>query len=558
MNWYEQIHYIGPAFALLLGAGVVMTADLIAPRRAPVFALTILVLLVAGLWAIVQAASGIEGPALSGAVVVDRFSLFFTFLLIGVSLAVVVATSEGLSRVEHRPEFFALLLTATGAMVLLAQSNDLIAIFVALETTSIAQFVLAGIARDDRSSEAGIKYLLSGAVAAAVLLYGFAFLFGLSGTTSLEGIAAFVQAGSPETQLALVLGFVLVAAGLGFKMSIVPFQAWVPDVYEGSPTTVTTFLSVASKAAGFAVALRIFYGGLGGGDTFIAEHWAALIAVLAAASMIFGNAAAILQTNVKRLLAYSSIAQAGNIAVGLAAVAVGSVAGPSSVLFFLAAYAATNVGAFLCVIVVSERIGVEDLSGYAGLMKRSPIVAGVLALCLLSLTGIPPAAGFLAKLYVFNSAVQSGHDWLVWARRDRGAQLGRLRLLLPALGAHDGARRARGRDSVPREHAGPGAARPRRPRRALLRPGPHAAPRRRPARRRGPHHRRAVAPRERAARGSPHPPALGVSIRGGCSPHAPGGSGSATAGPRARRASSAGGCSPPRPHRGRACAGCFC
>ena len=187
MNWYEQLHYIGPAFALLLGAGVVMTADLIAPRRAPVLALTILVLLAAGLWAIVQAVSGIEGPALSGAIVVDRFALFFTFLLIGVSLAVVIATSEGLSRVEHRPEFFALLLTATGAMVLLAQSNDLIAIFVALETTSIAQFVLAGIARDDRSSEAGIKYLLSGAVAAAVLLYGFAFLFGLSGTTSLEG-----------------------------------------------------------------------------------------------------------------------------------------------------------------------------------------------------------------------------------------------------------------------------------------------------------------------------------------------------------------------------------
>ncbi|MYE47449.1 MAG: NADH-quinone oxidoreductase subunit N [Chloroflexi bacterium] len=414
MNWYEQIHHIGPAFALLLGAGIVMTADLIAPRRAPVVALTILVLVVAGVWAIVQAVSGIDGPALAGAVVVDRFALFFAFLLIGVALAVVIATAEGLSRVEHRPEFFALLLTATGAMVLLAQSNDLIAIFVALETTSIAQFVLAGIARDDRSSEAGIKYLLSGAVAAAVLLYGFAFLFGLSGTTSLEGIDAFVQTGSDGTQLALVLGLVLVAAGLGFKMSIAPFQAWVPDVYEGSPTTVTTFLSVASKAAGFAIALRIFYGGLGGGDTFIAEHWAALIAVLAAASMCFGNAAALLQTNVKRLLAYSSIAQAGNIAVGLAAVAAGSVAGPSAVLFFLGAYAATNVGAFLCVIVVAERIGVEDLSGYAGLMKRSPIVAGVLALCLLSLTGIPPAAGFLAKLYVFNSAVQSGHDWLVW------------------------------------------------------------------------------------------------------------------------------------------------
>ena len=414
MNWYEQIHHIGPAFALLVGAGVVMSADLIAPRRAPVVALTILALLAAGAWALLQVLSDTEGPALSGAVVVDRFSFFFAFLLIGITLAVVIATSEGLSRVEHRAEFFALLLTATGTMVLLAQANDLIAIFVALETTSIAQFVLAGIARDDRSSEAGLKYLLTGAVATAVLLYGFAFLFGLSGTTSLEGIAAFVATGSDETRLALVLGFVLVAAGLGFKMSIVPFQAWVPDVYEGAPTTVTTFLAVASKAAGFAIVLRIFYSGLGGGDTFISEHWAALFAVLAGVSMTFGNAAALLQTNVKRLLAYSSIAQAGNIAIGLAAVAAGSTVGPSAVLFFLGTYAATNLGAFLCVIVVSERIGSEQLSDYAGLMRRSPGVAVVLALCLLSLTGIPPAAGFLAKLYVFNSAIQTDLDWLVW------------------------------------------------------------------------------------------------------------------------------------------------
>ena len=414
MNWYEQIHHIGPAFALLVGAGVVMSADLVAPRRAPVLGLSLLALLVAAGWALWQVFVGTDGPAIAGAVVVDEFALFFTFLLIGTTAAVVIVTAEGLSRVEPRPEFFALLLTATGAMVLLAQAQDLIAIFVFLETTSIAQFVLAGIARDDRSSEAGLKYLLTGAVAAAVLLYGFAFLFGLAGTTSLEGIAAFVAAGSADTELALVLGFVLVAAGLGFKMTIAPFQAWVPDVYEGAPTTVTSFLSVASKAAGFAIVLRIFYTGLGGGDTFIAEHWAALFAVFAGASMTFGNAAAILQTNVKRLLAYSSIAQAGNIAVGLAAVVAGSTVGPSAVLFFLGTYAATNLGAFFCVIVVSERIGSEQLADYAGLVKRSPAVAVVLLLCLLSLTGIPPTAGFLAKLYIFNSGIQTGLDWMVW------------------------------------------------------------------------------------------------------------------------------------------------
>lgn len=414
MNWYEQVHHIGPAITLFAGAGIVLAADLFAPRRGLVVVLTVLVLIGAAVWAIAQVVFGTEGSALGGAVTVDSFALFFAFLLIGVTLAIVFATFEGLSRVEHHPEFFALLLTATGAMVLLAQSNDLIMIFVALETTAIAQFVLAAIARDDRSSEAGLKYLLSGAVAAAVLLYGFAFLFGLSGTTSLEGIAAFVANGSDDTQLALILGFVLVAAGLCFKISIVPFHAWVPDVYEGAPTTVTAFLAVASKAAGFAIVLRIFYSGLGGGDTFVSEHWAALFAVLAGISMTFGNTAAILQQNVKRLLAYSSIAQAGNIAVGLAAVAAGTTVGPSAVLFFLGTYVATNVGAFLCVIVVSERVGAEQLSDYAGLIRRSPVVAGVLVLCLLSLTGIPPTAGFLAKLYVFNSAIQAGNDWLVW------------------------------------------------------------------------------------------------------------------------------------------------
>ena len=171
---------------------------------------------------------------------------------------------------------------------------------------------------------------------------------------------------------------------------------------------------MASKAAGFAIALRIFYVGLGGAGTFISNDWAALFAVLAGASMTFGNAAAILQTDVKRLLGYSSIAQAGNIAVGLAAVAAGSTIGPSGVLFFLGTYAATNLGAFIAVIAVGERIGSDDIRDYAGLLRRSPWLASVLVLCLLSLTGIPPTAGFLAKVYIFNGAIQAQQQWLVW------------------------------------------------------------------------------------------------------------------------------------------------
>ncbi len=415
MNTLEQLHHIAPAVTLLVGAAIVLGADLVTDRKVSSQWLALVVLVVATVMTFWQVIAGLAGEsAIGGAIIVDEFSLYFSFLLIAVTAAVVIASSDGLDRVEQRGEFYALLLTSTASMVLLAQAQDLIMIFVALETTSIVQFVLAGIARDDRSSEAGLKYLLTGAISAAVLLYGFAFLFGLAGTTSLAGIAGFVGSGAEETRLAVILAFVLIAAGLGFKMAIVPFQAWVPDVYQGAPTPVTTFLSVASKAGGFAIVLRIFYTGLGGGDTFISEDWAKMFAVFAALSMTFGNLAAIQQTDVKRLLGYSSIAQAGNIAVGLAAVGAGSTLGPAAVLFFLGTYAATNLGAFISVIIVSNRMGSDEIRDYAGLLRRSPGVAIVLILCLLSLTGIPPTAGFIAKVYIFNSAVQTGQDWLVW------------------------------------------------------------------------------------------------------------------------------------------------
>ena len=405
--------YVGPALALYVGAGLVLLADLIHGRRATTGAIAFGTIVVAALWALMQMGTGAEGPILHGAIVADRFSLFFTFLLTAVTGAVILATTEWAATIEDRGEFYALLLVSVGSMVLLVQSNDLITLFVALETTSLAQFILAGIARNARSSEAGLKYLLVGSVAAAVLLYGFAFLFGMAGTTSLPGIAEFVRTGADGLRLPLVMAFVFVAAGVGFKMAIFPFHAWVPDVYQGSPTPVGSFLSVASKAAGFAVVLRLFYTGLGGGGTSITQDWAMLFAVFAAASMLFGNIGALVQTNVKRILGYSSIAQAGNIAVGVAAVAAEGTIGPSGVLFFLGTYAATNLGAFLAVNAVSARLGSDEVSAYAGLFKRAPMTAVVLSLCLASLTGLPPTAGFIAKVYVFNSAIQTGHWWLV-------------------------------------------------------------------------------------------------------------------------------------------------
>ena len=413
MSLWEHLHHIGPALALYVGAGVVLTADLVSERRAPRWALTLLVLVVALGWTLLLALGDTRGEALSGAVRVDDFALFFFFLLIGATIAVTLASKRWTDSLEQGAEFYALMLTSAGSMLILAQANDLITIFVALETTSIAQFIMAGLSRSNRSAEAGLKYLLTGAVAAAVLLYGFAFLFGLAGTTGLPGIAEYLATTPEGDRLPLLLALVFIVAGFGYKMALAPFHAWVPDVYQGSPTVVGSFLSVVSKAAGFAVALRLFYTGLGGGDTVVAEDWAMLVAVLAGLSMVFGNTGAILQTNAKRLLGYSSIAQAGNIAVGFAAVAAGSTIGPSGVMFFLGTYAVTNLGAFIAVQVVAERTGSENISDFAGLPRRSPLLAAVLSLCLLSLTGIPPTAGFIAKVYIFNSAVQTGHDWLV-------------------------------------------------------------------------------------------------------------------------------------------------
>lgn len=414
MTPWEHLHFVGPAVTLFAGAGLVLGMDLVANRRTPLLTLTLVALFTALAYVGWHAASGTSGEAFEGAVVLDRFARYFAFLLIVVTMMVAIAASGFVSRIKHGPEFYALLLVAAGSMLLLAQANDLIMVFVALETTAITQFVLAGIGRDERSSEAGLKYLLTGAVATAVFLYGCAFLFGLSGTTTLGGIAEYVASEDQEARLALILALVLVVSGLGFKLSIIPFQAWVPDVYQGSPTPVTSFLAVASKTAGFAIVLRIFYTGFGGADTGISDEWSVLFAVLAGMSMTFGNAAAILQTDVKRLLGYSSIAQAGNIAVGLAAVASGSTIGPSGVLFFLGAYAVANLGVFIAVIAVSERIGSDDIRDYAGLLQRSPWLASVLVLCLLSLTGIPPTAGFLAKVYIFNGAIQAEQTWLVW------------------------------------------------------------------------------------------------------------------------------------------------
>jgi NADH-quinone oxidoreductase subunit N len=423
-----DIDRMGPELVLMVSGGLIILADLAlresmpASRRGAILAGGSLAGIVGAIiWAVTLILRDREGTAFDGSLVVDNFSLFFRFLFLGIAILVILASIDYGQRFgRFQGEYYALILLATGGMMLLAGGRDLIAIFVALELTSISQYVLASLLKDTRSTEAGLKYLLLGAVSTAVLLYGMAFLFGLSGTTKLiappgePSIAAVIAEGDSGLRGALVLSMVFLAAGLAFKTAVVPFQMWVPDVYEGSPTPVAAFLSVASKAAGFAVLLRIFYDGLS--DPFISSDWSNLFAAVAAVSMTAGNVTALVQTNIKRLLGYSSIAQAGNIMVGIAAISAadGNFAlGAGGVVFFLGTYVFTNLGAFIAVIAISSKLGSDAIADYAGMSRRSPLPALALALCLVSLTGLPLTAGFVAKLYIFNTAVQSDLVWLV-------------------------------------------------------------------------------------------------------------------------------------------------
>lgn len=421
----QDLDRLGPVLAVMVTAGVILLVDLVIPRRQVrwLSLVALLGLACSGAWLASLVLRDREGAFFSDSMALDNLSIFFMFLFIGVAGAVVIASLDYLERLgKHQAEFFALTLIATSGMMLLAGARDLVTTFVALELTSISQYILAGFLRDDRGSEAALKYLLLGAVASAVVLYGMAFLYGLSGTTRLvttdgaPSIAAMIMEGDPGTRSALIVSMVFLAAGFGFKMAIVPFQMWAPDVYQGAPTPVAAFLSVGSKAAAFAVVLRIFHEGFGT-DTFVGEDWKYLFAVLAAVSMTVGNVMALRQTNVRRMLGYSSIAQAGNFLVGLAAISASgdgqTQLGASGVVFFLATYAFTNLGAFFAVMAITQRTGTDDIQGYAGVARRAPLAAAVLTFCLLSLTGLPPTAGFWAKLYIFNAGVQADLVWLV-------------------------------------------------------------------------------------------------------------------------------------------------
>jgi NAD(P)H-quinone oxidoreductase subunit 2 len=339
----------------------------------------------------------------------DAFSIVFRGI-IALSSAVTILMSIRYVEQSGTPlgEFITILLTATLGGMFLSGADELVMIFVSLETLSISSYLLTGyMKRDPRSNEAALKYLLIGAASSAIFLYGTSLLYGLSGgETKLSAIAASVANGALNESIGIVVALVFVIAGIAFKIAAVPFHQWTPDVYEGSPTPVVAFLSVGSKAAGFALAVRLLVNAF----PAVSEQWHFVLTALALLSMVLGNVVALAQTSMKRLLAYSSIGQAGFVMIGLI---IGTDAGYSSMIFYLLVYLFMNLGGFACVILFTLRTGTDDIAEYSGLYQKDPLLTLCLSICLLSLGGIPPLAGFFGKLYLFWAGWQAGAYWLV-------------------------------------------------------------------------------------------------------------------------------------------------
>ncbi len=407
-----------PELTLTVFAIIVILLDLFVKQKRVLAQVSVSGLIIAGV--ITLAMWGNSFPAIfNNMLAVDNFAIFFKLIFLGVAFLVILASVDYTSRfARFQGEYYALVLLSTLGMMLMAGAANLISLYISLELTSISLYALVGFLKDGKSTEASLKYLLLGAISSAVLLYGMALIFGFTGKTQLGEIAMVIQTMPAQTLLAspaLILGMILLIAGFGFKIAAVPFQMWVPDVYEGAPTPITAYLSVASKAAGFAIILRVFFSAFGQPE-WLSLNWGMIFAVLAVIGMIVGNIMAIPQTNIKRLLGYSSIAQAGYLLIGLAAMGLSAgadSAGRSGILFFIASYAFTNMGVFIAIIAISAKLNSDQIDDYAGMGKRTPLVALALTLGLISLIGMPPAAGFMAKFYIFSAAVQHNLLWLV-------------------------------------------------------------------------------------------------------------------------------------------------
>jgi NADH-quinone oxidoreductase subunit N len=342
-----------------------------------------------------------------GMILQDWLSFAFTLLFI-FAAAITALFAMDMKGISQKGEFYVLMLISTVGMCLMASSADIIMLYLAIETTSIPMYILAGfMVHDEKSTESGFKYLLFGATASTIMLYGFSLLYGFSGQTNIHQIAlSFYKPEFPE--VAIIGSLLLIFVGFGFKISAFPFHFWAPDVYEGAPTPIAGFLSTASKAAGFVVLLRVLITIYTPSAT---PEWNYLLAVVAVLTMTIGNVLALAQKNIKRLLAFSSIAHAGYILIGVVAL---SQLGLTSVVFYLIAYLITNLAAFGIVMSFSIVVGSDEISAYSGLSRRKPWLALAMLVAFLSLAGMPPLAGFIAKLFIFAAAVKVDMVWLAF------------------------------------------------------------------------------------------------------------------------------------------------
>jgi NADH-quinone oxidoreductase subunit N len=405
----SDFYYILPELVLTAGSLLVLVVDVLVGRGGKSSSSTLGWVSLAVLGATLYSLTPFTHTRVEvahGLIAVDGFALFFKVLFL-VAAAITVLISMRYLEIEGASpgEYYFLILCATLGMMIMAGGIDLITIFIGLETMAVAFYILAGFIKpNQRSNEAAVKYFLLGAFSLGILLYGMSLMYGLSGTTNLRVMATLFV--GQERDPRLLLAVILVVAGVGFKIAAVPFHMWAPDVYEGAPTPVTAFLSVGSKAASFAMLLRIFLEGL----PAMAADWRLLFAVLSVLTMTVGNVAAVTQSNIKRMLAYSSIAHAGYLLMGVVA---GTTRGVTATLIYLLIYSFMQLGAFAVVVLLrrADVVG-DELKDFSGLYLRNPFAAFAMLLFMLSLGGIPPTAGFMGKFWLFGAAIDSHWYWL--------------------------------------------------------------------------------------------------------------------------------------------------
>jgi len=413
-----SVGFFIPEIYLSLLFMLLIVIDLVAKgKKNSMLAISTLVGLAGSFFFIYQQQSMQMGELFFGMYVLDEFALFFKYfsVLSGMFAVLVTMADEQFDReVKSMGEYYALVVSMVIGMIMMASSADLMMIFLSMELVSFTAYILTGyFKRDVRSSEAALKYLVYGAVSSGLMVYGFSLLYGLTAETNLIRIGAALVADGNAHSLVLMLASLLIITGFGYKLGAVPFHFWSPDVYEGAPTPITAYLSVASKAAGVALLMRFFYVAVPHGTLPIVSQngldWMTMLMVLSVASMIYGNVVALWQKNVKRMLAYSSIAHAGYILLGI--IVMGKF-GTQATLFYLLSYFLMNFGAFYVVILIANKTGSENLDDYRGLGKKMPLAGAALTVFLVSLVGLPPTLGFIGKLMIFSALLAKGSLYL--------------------------------------------------------------------------------------------------------------------------------------------------